>query len=89
MEWVSDGRLRSADFDLVLPAADRPGACARRSSPEGDWMGEVLRDADAAPAEVRADGHPDAGGLIVASDQDHARAPAARSRAWPERSPRS
>jgi superfamily II DNA or RNA helicase len=29
-------------------------------------------------SEVRADGHPDAGGLVIASDQDHARAIAAR-----------
>ena len=42
----------------------RPGACARRSTPDGDWMGEVLRDGDARLSEVRADGHPDAGGLV-------------------------
>jgi superfamily II DNA or RNA helicase len=47
-------------------------------SPDGEWMGEVLRDADARLGEVRADGHPDAGGLVIASDQDHARAIAAR-----------
>jgi superfamily II DNA or RNA helicase len=41
-------------------------------------MGEVLRDADARLNEVRAEGHPDAGGLVIASDQDHARAIAAR-----------
>jgi superfamily II DNA or RNA helicase len=41
-------------------------------------MGEVLRDGDARLSEVRADGHPDAGGLVIASDQDHARAIAAR-----------
>jgi superfamily II DNA or RNA helicase len=41
-------------------------------------MGEVLRDADARLSEVRAEGHRDAGGLVIASDQDHARAVAAR-----------
>src|SRR6201999_751705 len=41
-------------------------------------MGEVLRDGDGRLTEVRADGHPDAGGLVIASDQDHARAIAAR-----------
>ena len=41
-------------------------------------MGEVLRDGDARLSEVRAEGHPDAGGLVIASDQDHARAIAAR-----------
>ena len=78
MEWLSDGRLRSADFDLVLPAAESARRLRTALNPEGEWMGEVLRDGDARLSEVRADGHPDAGGLVVASDQDHARAIAAR-----------
>lgn len=78
MEWVSDGRLRSADFDLVLPAAEAARRLRTALSPEGEWMGEVLRDADARLSAVRADGHPDAGGLVIASDQEHARAIAAR-----------
>jgi superfamily II DNA or RNA helicase len=78
MEWLSDGRLRSADFDLVLPAAESARRLRTALSPEGEWMGHVLRDGDARLSEVRADGHPDAGGLVIASDQDHARAIAAR-----------
>lgn len=78
MEWVSDGRLRSADFDLVLPTAEAARRLRTALSPEGEWMGEVLRDGDARLSEVRAEGHPDAGGLVIASDQDHARAIAAR-----------
>jgi superfamily II DNA or RNA helicase len=78
MEWLSDGRLRSADFDLVLPAVEAARRLRTALNPEGEWMGEVLRDADARLSEVRADGHPDAGGLVIASDQDHARAIAAR-----------
>ncbi|HYJ21730.1 MAG TPA: DEAD/DEAH box helicase family protein [Solirubrobacterales bacterium] len=78
MEWISDGRLRSADFDLALPAAESARRLRTALSPEGEWMGEVLRDGDARLSEVRADGHPDAGGLVIASDQDHARAIAAR-----------
>jgi superfamily II DNA or RNA helicase len=78
MEWVSDGRLRSADFDLVLPAAESARRLRTALHPEGEWMGEVLRDGDARLSEVRAGGHPDAGGLVIASDQDHARAIAAR-----------
>jgi superfamily II DNA or RNA helicase len=78
MEWVSDGRLRSADFDLVLPAAESARRLRTALSPEGEWMGHVLRDANARLSEVRAEGHPDAGGLVIASDQDHARAIAAR-----------
>ncbi len=78
MEWLSDGRLRSADFDLALPAVEAARRLRTALSPEGEWMGEVLRDGDARLSEVRADGHPDAGGLVIASDQDHARAIAAR-----------
>ena len=78
MEWLSDGRLRSADFDLVLPAIEAARRLRTALEPEGEWMGEVLRDGDARLSEVRADGHPDAGGLVIASDQDHARAIAAR-----------
>jgi superfamily II DNA or RNA helicase len=78
MEWVSDGRLRSADFDLALPAAEAARRLRTALSPEGEWMGEVLRDGDARLSEVRADGHPDAGGLVIASNQDHAREIAAR-----------
>ena len=78
MEWVSDGRLRSADFDLVLPAAESARRLRTALGPDGEWMGEVLRDGDARLSEVRADGHPDAGGLVIASDQEHARAIAAR-----------
>jgi superfamily II DNA or RNA helicase len=78
MEWLSDGRLRSADFDLALPAPEAARRLRTALIPEGEWMGEVLRDGDARLSEVRADGHPDAGGLVIASDQDHARAIAAR-----------
>jgi superfamily II DNA or RNA helicase len=78
MEWVSDGRLRSADFDLVLPAAESARRLRTALSPEGEWMGEVLRDGDARLSEVRAEGHPDAGGLVIASNQEDARAIAAR-----------
>ena len=78
MEWISDGRLRSADFDLALPAAEAARRLRTALSPGGEWMGEVLRDADARLSEVRADGHADAGGLVIASDQEHARAIAAR-----------
>jgi superfamily II DNA or RNA helicase len=78
MEWISDGRLRSADFDLLLPAAESARRLRTALSPEGEWMDHVLRDGDARLSEVRAEGHPDAGGLVIASDQEHARAIAAR-----------
>jgi hypothetical protein len=78
MEWISDGQMRSADFGLVLPAVESARRLRTALDAGGDWMGKVLADADARLTEVRAAGHPDAGGLVVASDQDHARAIARR-----------
>ncbi|MET8154268.1 DEAD/DEAH box helicase [Actinoplanes sp. NPDC049668] len=40
----------------------------------GDWMPQVLRAADARLSRLREDGIPDAGGLVIASDQQTARA---------------
>jgi superfamily II DNA or RNA helicase len=42
--------------------------------PTGDWMVQVLRAADARLQVKRAGGMPDAGGLVIASDQQNARA---------------
>ncbi|HEX6873978.1 MAG TPA: DEAD/DEAH box helicase [Micromonosporaceae bacterium] len=42
--------------------------------PTGDWMPQVLRAADARLEVVRSGGIPDAGGLVIASDQQAARA---------------
>ncbi|NUT35428.1 MAG: DEAD/DEAH box helicase [Hamadaea sp.] len=42
--------------------------------PTGDWMPQVLRAADARLQVKRAGGMPDAGGLVIASDQQSARA---------------
>ncbi len=74
MEWESDGKIRTADFDLVLPAHESARRLRTALDAGGDWMEEVLRDADRKLDEVRAGGQPDAGGLVIASDQNHARA---------------
>jgi superfamily II DNA or RNA helicase len=77
MEWKSDGRLRSASFEDFLPAQEAARRLRTALDPEGDWMAGVLRDADERLTEVRLQ-QPDAGGLVLASDQEHARAIAAR-----------
>jgi len=40
----------------------------------GDWMPQVMRAADARLSKLRSGGIPDAGGLVIASDQQTARA---------------
>ncbi|WP_238015960.1 DEAD/DEAH box helicase [Dactylosporangium sp. AC04546] len=42
--------------------------------PTGDWMQQVLRAADSRLQNLRAGGMPDAAGLVIASDQQSARA---------------
>ena len=49
---------------LGLPAAEAARRLRTALDPEGDWMGEVLRDADARLTDLRAGPHPDAGGLV-------------------------
>ncbi len=40
--------------------------------PSGDWMKTVLREADNNLSQMRLNGHPDAGGLVIAMHQRHA-----------------
>ena len=46
MEWISDGQMRSADFDLVLPAAESARRLRTALDAGGEWMGKVLSDFD-------------------------------------------
>jgi superfamily II DNA or RNA helicase len=72
MEWMSDGRRRSADFSVALPAAESARRLRTALDPDGDWVAHVLRDAHAELSTLRAGPHPDAGGLVVAIDKEHA-----------------
>src|SRR3954454_18430388 len=72
MEWMSDGRRRRADFSVGLPAAEAARRLRTALDPDGDWVAHVLRDADGRLTELRAGPHPDAGGLVVAIDMEHA-----------------
>jgi superfamily II DNA or RNA helicase len=72
MEWMSDGRRRRADFEVALPAAEAARRLRTALDPEGDWIEHVLRDAHAELSALRAGAHPDAGGLVVAIDKEHA-----------------
>jgi len=72
MEWMSEGRSRRFDFEVALPRQESARRLRTALDPDGDWIGEVLRDADARLSECRSEGHPGAGGLIVAADKAHA-----------------
>jgi superfamily II DNA or RNA helicase len=72
MEWVSDGRVRRADFGVVLPAVEAARRLRTALDPDGDWITHVLRDAHETLLGLRGGDHPDAGALVVASDKEHA-----------------
>jgi superfamily II DNA or RNA helicase len=72
MEWVSDGKVRRADFGVVLPPVEAARRLRTALDPEGDWITHVLRDAHDTLLGLRAGEHPDAGALVVASDKEHA-----------------
>jgi superfamily II DNA or RNA helicase len=72
-EWVSrDGTEMRASFDERIEpryASER----LRTALTQPAWLGDVLAQAHARLLETRASGHQDAGGLIAAMNQDHAR----------------
>jgi hypothetical protein len=78
MEWMSDGRRRAADFTVGLPGAEAARRLRTALDPDGDWIAHVLRDAVLRLERVRAGDHPEAGGLVIAADKEHAEALAAR-----------
>ena len=73
MEWSApDGSILSANFHDEL---DRTGASHRLRaalSLEGDWLAAVIDQAHERLMSIRRT-HPDAGGLAIAADQEHAR----------------
>jgi superfamily II DNA or RNA helicase len=83
MAYTGDMRWRTRAGDKVAGRLGEPmskdlAAQAWRTAldPDGDWIPSVLQAADTRLTEVRR--HvPDAGGLVIASDQDSARAYAA------------
>jgi superfamily II DNA or RNA helicase len=74
VRWLTrDGE--EEDRSLLDPVSRATSAERLRAalSPDGGWLRGVLREADQKLAEVRAKGHSDAGGLVIAMDQEHAK----------------
>ena len=73
MEWAApDGSIHSATFDDRLDTARASQRLRTALSLDGEWLPSVLRSAHARLIEVRPE-QPDAGGLVIATDQEHAR----------------
>jgi superfamily II DNA or RNA helicase len=74
MEWVgADGQFHSHDFDDDLDRARANQRLRTALSADGQWMASVLEDAHRRLLEVRRT-QPDAGGLVICMDVEHARA---------------
>lgn len=73
MEWSApDGSTWSASFDDALDQVRANQRLRAALSLDGDWLPTVLKTAHERLMELRRS-HPAAGGLIIATDQDHAR----------------
>ncbi len=73
MEWSApDGVVHEATFEDPLANQLANQRLRTALSIEGEWLPSVLRDAVARLESVRHH-QPDAGGLVIAMDQDHAK----------------
>jgi superfamily II DNA or RNA helicase len=72
LAWMSDGLRFEATFADRL-TGQRQQERLKTAVLHEDWLGHVMADAHTALAQLRATVQPDAGGLIVAMNQDHAR----------------
>ena len=75
MEWSApDGSIVSANFHDELARDQMAQRLRAALSLDGDWLPSVLRQAHERLMSIRtaAGGQPDAGGLVIAMDQQHA-----------------
>jgi len=73
MEWIGpDGSVQSASFDDALDPRLASQRLRTALDASGEWMPDALARAHAQLADVRQT-HPEAGGLVIAMDRDHAR----------------
>jgi superfamily II DNA or RNA helicase len=72
MEWSApDGSVHAAGFDDALDVQRANQRLRAALSLDGDWLPDVLKAAHGRLSAVR-EHHPEAGGLVVATDQEHA-----------------
>ncbi|CAA9249526.1 MAG: hypothetical protein AVDCRST_MAG50-2522 [uncultured Acidimicrobiales bacterium] len=73
MEWTApDGTTNAASFDDALDPQGSAQRLRTALSLEGDWLPTVLARAHERLTELRVD-QPDAAGLVIAADQEHAK----------------
>jgi len=87
MEWIGvDGALKEASFSDDVGREDRSARLRTALDADGQWLPTVLVRADEKLRQIRKQ-QPDAGGLVIAVDQAHARACAALLERWTGEAP--
>ncbi len=82
MEWIgADGAHKEASFGDDVAREDRGARLRTALSADGEWLPTVLVKADEKLRQIRRTA-PDAGGLVIAMDQEHARGIAAILKRW-------
>ncbi|HEU4682993.1 MAG TPA: DEAD/DEAH box helicase family protein [Nitrospira sp.] len=72
LRWLSDGREHRATFEDGL-TFNRRRERLKTALLQESWLGPVIADAHEQLMRIRKEEQPDAAGLIVSMDQDHAR----------------
>ncbi|MGB1630216.1 MAG: DEAD/DEAH box helicase [Acidimicrobiales bacterium] len=87
MEWIgADGALKQAAFSDDVTQEDRGARLRTALDANGEWLPTVLVRADEKLRQIRKQ-QSDAGGLVIAIDQAHARACAALLERWTGEAP--
>jgi superfamily II DNA or RNA helicase len=73
VSYAVDGETIVTNFDEDVDERRRSERLRTALMAQLEWLPEVIRQADRRVDEVRAQGHINAGGLVLAIDQDHAR----------------
>jgi superfamily II DNA or RNA helicase len=74
LSWRSGDDVIESSFETVLSTREASRRYRTAISTElPDGLPRILREADAKLRMLRRDGHPDAGGLVIAADSNHAR----------------
>lgn len=74
MEWINtEGTMVEATFEDEIASSEWGARLRTALSPDGEWIRTVLDQAHGKLTKIR-ESHPNAGGLIIATDHEHARA---------------
>jgi len=74
MTWSNGLTEQQATFGDELPESEARKRLRTALDTEGNWIQSVCREAHACLCDIRENGHPSAGGLLLAKDDEHAKA---------------